>query len=744
MLGQSELISIFKAETEDYLVRLENGFVNLEKDPNNQEILTQLNREAHTIKGSARVYGYNDIQAIAHDMESVLEKVGKKKIKLTAKAMDQLFGGIDKIRKLLGKLLTGPSARPLSEAEGPLGHRVSSPSGAEGSKVEGLLVHREEAVIINEVETRENQHLISKRNVDLSKQFIKVPLNRINKLINLVGEIVINKMKSSQKINQSKRLTSLSKQALKKFLDMGDYIKTNIDDSELRKQFTEGLKYIIEIKDNFQVLNNSITTEVFQLDQVINELQNEVKEIRMLPCSTIFDTFPRMIRDIATQKNKEVKLDIVGAETEIDNKVLEVIKTPMMHLLRNCVDHGIELPDKRVKVNKPKTGTIKLNAYHKAGNVVIEIEDDGRGLDLEEIKKTMVEKRFATKSEVKLMKESEVLNMIFMPGFSTTSEVTDISGRGVGLDIVKKEIDGLKGQIIVDSKKNKGSKFSLVLPLTIAIIQALLVKTQKMLFAVPMSSIEESIKIQDAEIDTLEGKMNIQVRNNTVPIVRLDEILELPIMEESIEETAEHHVVIINSMNKRIGFIVDQIIGEEEIFIKNLGNHLGKIKNISGATILGTGKVVLILDVIDLIEQSSKNHEIFTRAKGIEDIVIKENKILIVEDALSTRELEKSILEAHGYGVVTALDGLDALNKLSKEKFDLIIADINMARMDGFQFCELLKKNSGYKDIPVIIITTRDSEADKRRGMEVGASAYIVKGAFNQDVLLNTIERFIK
>jgi CheY-like chemotaxis protein len=322
--------------------------------------------------------------------------------------------------------------------------------------------------------------------------------------------------------------------------------------------------------------------------------------------------------------------------------------------------------------------------------------------------------------------------------------VTDVSGRGIGLDIVRRDIANLKGRVTLDTQKNRGTKFTLVLPLTIAIIQVLLVEVQNMIFALPMLPITESVKVNKDDVSTLEGRMAIHLREHTVPLVRLDEVLELPPEGDEDEKASKEMLVVIaTSLDSRVGFIVDEIVGEAEVFIKSLGRHLGKVKNVSGAIIMPTGEVVVVLDIADLVAHSALSLPPVTGKRRAPELKRQEKRILVVEDAFSTRELEKTILETHGYVVDTAVDGLDALDRMTGTHYDLIVSDIEMPRMDGFELCRILKKKDGYKDIPFVMVTALQKEEDKRRGMEVGAAAYIAKSTFEQTNLLDTIERLV-
>jgi two-component system chemotaxis sensor kinase CheA len=733
MPDKKDFISIFKAETEDHLTKLDKGLVDLEKHPQDLELVKELNREVHTIKGSSRIFGFYEIQEIAHRIEDIFEKASQKKIAFNSFLAQKIFKGMDAIRAILETISKEERASvDVSEICKELETSISPEplkKKAQESKAQVVAVTPSHPVQIEE--------------------YIRVPISRINKFLNLIGEMVINKMKSSEKISQTKRLFKLSKEAQKRVSELGDKIRKEFPlekNSEISRLFSQCSADMQELKEYAHGLYENIYTETLHLDPVIDELQAKMKEIRMLPLSTTLEGFPRMVRDIAFQQSKEVNLEIFGDDTELDKKVLEWIKTPLMHILRNCVDHGIELPALRQALGKPKTGTMKISAFHEAGNVVIVIEDDGRGIDIDEVKRTALAKKLITEKELEKMSEKEALNLIFMNGYSTNPIITDVSGRGIGLDIVRRDMENLKGQVLLETEKGKGAKFTLVLPLTIAIIQILLVKIKGIIFGIPMTSIVVSLKVKKQELSTLEGKMAMQSRGQTVPLVGLDDALGLPFKGSSEDERVdpkELSVIIVASLDKRIGFIVDEITGEAEIFIKNLGEYLGKVKCVAGATILGKGQVVVILDVSDLIASTNLSHPAAGSRKPLPAEKRKEKRLLVVDDAFSTRELLKNIFETHGYVVDTAVDGLDGLDKLVSAKFDLVVSDVQMPRMDGFEFCQSIRKNDDYKQTPVIIITALDREEDKRRGIEVGASAYIVKSVFDQTNLLDAIERLI-
>ncbi len=756
MSEEKDFIGIFKSETEEHLTEINKGLVELEKNPDNIELVRELNRQAHTIKGSARVFGFHEIQEIAHRIEDIFDKISSKQISFNSDMAQAIFKALDAINIILDRIINDKDVDvDISNICERLEFCIYKKESVKDKPKEKTAILAE-AKVENKKEKRKQPATLKFQNQSSEKtshleEYIRVPVSRVNNLLNLVGEMVINKMKSSRKIVQVKRLSKMAKDMQKRFSDLQEKVKRipSFNDMEVIKLFSQCNIDIQRLKEDVLSLYDDISTEAFRLDPVIDELQNRMKEIRMLPCLTIFDAFPRMIRDIAQEAGKEVNLEISGQDTELDKKVLEGIKTPIMHILRNCIDHGIEDPQRRKELKKPEFGTIKISASHEAGSVTILIEDDGRGINPDFVKEVALKKKLVSSEDLESMSEREILNLIFMNGFSTSPIITDVSGRGIGLDVVRRDIENLKGQVKFETKKDEGTKFYLILPLTIAIIQVLLIRVKGSTFAFPMLSIEETIKSALDDIPTVEGRMAIQVRGHTVPVVKLSDVLQMEFQPEDERRMHgslnESPVVITSSLEKKVGFIVDEIIGEEEIFIKSLGSYLGKVKNVMGSTILGTGEVIVILDVSDLIIESALSHPAVMgrKIKSEEAQEKKKNMVLIVEDSLSTRELEKSILEARGFQVDTAVDGLDGLDKLTQVKYDLVVADVQMPRMDGFEFCKTMRKNEEYRDIPVIIVSALGKEEDKRRGIEVGAQAYIVKTAFDQTNLLDTVDRLI-
>ncbi len=490
------------------------------------------------------------------------------------------------------------------------------------------------------------------------------------------------------------------------------------------------------------ILFRQLSNDTMRLSLIIDELQEEIKRVRMLPLATITPTFGRMVRDLARAQGKQITLTIVGGETELDKRVLEQIKDPLIHLLRNAVDHGIESPAEREAAGKPAEGQITLSASQQGHHVVIAVSDDGAGLDLEAIRTAAVRRGVLRPAEVQKLDDDEVTRLIFNSGFSTSPIITDISGRGVGLDVVRQNIEELHGTLEVSFTVGLGTTFTMNLPLTLASSRGLLVKAGGQIFALPLSTVERMLHLKGQTITNLKGRAAITYQQKPLALAWLADLLELP---QGQRDPDQLTVVIVAIAEKRLGIVVEDLVGEQEIVLKSLGKQLARVGGIAGATVLGSGQVILMLHPADLIKLAARTPA--RRATPSDGNQLESNRqktVLVVDDSITTRTLEKNILEAAGYEVKLAIDGEQALAVLVTDGLpDLIVSDINMPRLDGFGLTQRIRQDERYADIPVILVTSLDSPADKARGIEVGADAYIVKSSFDQNNLLETIEQLV-
>ncbi len=531
-------------------------------------------------------------------------------------------------------------------------------------------------------------------------QTIRVDVKRLDQLMNLIGELVLAK----------NRLIKI------------------YNDVEERY---EGEKFLEEL--NQVVSSISIVT---------TDLQIAVMKTRMLPIGKVFNKFPRLVRDLSRELGKKVKLIIEGEDTELDKSIIEEIGDPLVHMIRNSVDHGIEPPEERKAKGKPEEGTVWLRAYNEGNMIVIEIKDDGKGMDPEVLKRKAIEKGIITESEAANMSDKEAFMLIFKPGFSTAAKVTNVSGRGVGMDVVKTNIEKLNGIIEVDSIPGQGTTFKLKIPLTLAIIQALLVASQEDLFAVPLSNVIETVRIVEEDIYTIEGKSVLKLREEVLPLVNMADIFEI---EKVLEPEKYLYVVILGLGATKIGLIVDRFIGQEEIVIKSLGEFLKGLPGIAGATIRGDGRVTLIVDVGSLMRLAKETHNKKIVTESLNEAKKKKEKpsdytVMLVDDSAMDRKIMRNALEELGINLIEAKDGVEALQLLKNNEVDAMLIDIEMPRMDGYTLAQEIRKYNKYRKLPLIAVTSRTTKADRVRGVEVGMNEYITK-PYTPEYLQNVVRR---
>ncbi len=535
------------------------------------------------------------------------------------------------------------------------------------------------------------------------EQTIRVDVKRLDDLMNLIGELV------------------LGKNRLLKIYD-------DVEERYEGEQFLEELNQVVS-----------------SISLVTTDLQIAVMKTRMLPIGKVFNKFPRMVRDLSRELHKEIELVISGEETELDKSIVEEIGDPLVHIIRNSCDHGIEPPEERVKMGKPPKGTVQLKAYNEGNHIIIEIVDDGKGLDPDMLKMKAVEKGLISEKEADQMSDKEAYMLIFKPGFSTAAKVTNVSGRGVGMDVVKSNIEKLNGIIEIDSEKGKGTTLKLKIPLTLAIIQSLLVSVQEEYYAVPLASVLETVRITPDEIQSVEGRSVLRLRDEVLPLVHLADLFDV----ERVFSMGEHaYVVIIGLAESKLGLIVDSLVGQEEIVIKSLGEYLKGIEGIAGATIRGDGRVTLIVDVGALMDmaksvKSSLQNLEASEAKA-EKTQPSDYNILVVDDSKTDRTIMRKALEPLGVSITEATNGVEALNimKDGSKSFDAALVDIEMPRMDGYTLASEIRKFNKFKQIPLIAVTSRTSRSDRLRGVEVGMTEYITK-PYTPEYLMNVVARNI-
>ncbi len=606
-----EIIQEFLVESAELLEQLDQDLVTLEERPDDLELLNRIFRAAHTIKGSSGFLGFTQISQLTHHMEDVLNKLRKGEMVVTPTIMDVILESVDKLKLLLDEVRNGTSGtvdtsdteaklKAILEGEtAPVEEPPQKPAEKEEPQAEGERRKEEEATEEHapaEAESKEppqqeqkpqkqeSQSSVSPQTQEAQpkpapsdaqkpspapqkraaaggiEETIRVDVKRLDALMNLVGELVLVRNRLGQ---------------------LAEHIDAQVSDTALVDAF-----------------NNALV----QLGFVTTEMQLSVMKTRMLPVQRVFNKFPRMVRDLCREMHKEIDLIIHGEETELDKSVIEHIGDPLIHILRNAVDHGIEPPEERERLGKPRRGTIVLSAYQEGDHIVIEVSDDGRGIDVQKVARKAVEKGIVKESDLAHMGDRDILNLIFMPGFSTAEKVTDVSGRGVGMDVVKTNIEKLNGVIELDTELGKGTTIKIKLPLTLAIIQALMVLSNNDIYAIPLASVQEIIHLDEGQVYTIEQQAVVRVRDMVIPLLCLEEVFNEP---EKIEETPRRYVVIIGLAEQRLGILVSDLLGQQEVVIKSLGGFLTNVPGIAGATIMGDGRVCLILDITGVMQLSA-------------------------------------------------------------------------------------------------------------------------------------------
>lgn len=734
MFDVSAFIEKFKEEALERLRRLNELYISLETEGVNEERLAEMLREAHTLKGSARMVGLTDISNLAHKLEEVLLKIKEKELRINEVVSDAVFSMLDAMLDLAEKGENDEviAKNAVNKADSLLSSDNEKVWEAKSeNRIENKLTKNDSCS--DEISKLENEKLKSHE-----MSTIRVKSEQVDKLLNVVGEAVIysNRLHSDvQKIKETYR-------DLKVLEELWRTLSNSLQKIEKDEYLSEQLRsYELILKKIFKKfeINSEINEVASKVNLYLSELHERIMELRMLPASYVFSLFPRAVRDMAREFSKEIDLIIEGEETLIDKRVLEEIYDPLIHILRNAIDHGIEMPEERVALGKPSKGTVKISALQEGDRIIIKVSDDGRGIDPDLIKKVAIKRGIITEQEAQNMSDEEAIYLIFKPGFTSKAETTQTSGRGIGMDVVKLHIEeNLKGHIEIETEKGKGTTFILILPLTLAVIRSMIVKTGGKSFAFPTSNIQETILIKDENVVVSGGERFIKLRGNNIPLVRLSDVLQM----EGIYEGKT--ALVINMSGRTIAYEVEEIVDEQPIVIKPLSSLISMAKLYAGATILGSGEVVLIINVGELVRSTSKNS--VYRIKPTQRKNYRKNRkprILVVEDSFTTRELEVNLLKAAGFDAEGVRDGLEALEALQLKEYDLVLTDVQMPRMNGIELIKKVKSNERLKNIPMVVVSSLGSESDIAAGLDSGADAYITKRDFDKDTLLGVIKNLI-
>ena len=585
---------------------------------------------------------------------------------------------------------------------------------------------------------------------------IRVATRNLDNLMTQAGELTVTKIRIAHRLAEVESISNLweewGRDLFSNRFVFSEAQQKNNTVSQMEVFYNRTEERLEQLGVLVKTIRAALYEDTARLELISDELEGSIRTLRLLPLSTIFNLFPRMVRDLARQEGKLVELVIEGSETRADKRILEEMKDPLMHILRNAIDHGIESPEERVRRGKSKVATIRLRGYQTPTSIVLEVSDDGRGLNLHQIKQTALKRGICREEELATLSTSQIQALIFAPGFSTAHLVTEVSGRGVGLDVVRTNVEKLKGSVQVESTPSQSCTIRIQLGLTLATAHVLIVLVNGISYAIPVEFVRTACPVSPDEIFTLEGRNTIIRENCPISVIHLSDLLEIS------AGSVTHHTntknsnpkgqsqqiacIILQSGQEQLGVFVDALVDEQDVVIKPQSQLLKRVRNVSGATILGTGEVCIVLNPQDLIKSVARRAVSIVPSTAPQAILNK-HTVLLVEDSIATRTQEKRILESAGYEVITAVDGLDGFTKLQSRPFDAIVSDVQMPNLDGLGLAAKVRQYREYNEIPIILVTSLASDEDKRRGAEAGANAYITKGNFNQEVLLETLQRLI-
>ncbi|MDX1900866.1 MAG: hybrid sensor histidine kinase/response regulator [Gammaproteobacteria bacterium] len=726
-----KLLETFQTELDESLQIIVDGLLLIEKNDKpieeSKPIIEKIFRSAHNIKGAARGIGVNDVADIAHQIESIFSRIQKELVKVSPKIIDICLEAVDAMRFSMQSYL---EKKPLEFNIQDLLSRMQ-------------LDNSDETEIVNQVV----QQAPAKTNQPFKKEHetIRVSLNSLDQISSLMEEMQVNKIAIDDYYISLSKLSAKAKQFVdlwkKTFLNNISIDGKNSSDS-IHKTFNMSMDSLLDINESIQQLQKNMRPRVNELSILSNSLQEEIRMLRLVPITTLLSSFPRLIRDLSKELNKNIELEIIGDEVKMDKMVLEGLKDPLIHLLRNAIDHGIESSTERKAAGKSEIGHITINISEEGNQIVFNVTDDGAGINIDKISKIAVNKKMILPSELENMNRMEILSLIFKSGFSTAQTITDVSGRGVGLDIVKSNIDALNGNVVIETELGKSTSFIIRVPLTLASERGLVINVSGEIYVVPVTSVERVLMLQPKDIIEVEASQVILFNNHPVPLRALADILDLK-KNESINQMKLPIIVLKKGWNT-VALLVDEIIGEREIVIKPMQAPLVNVACVSGGTLSGNGQVILVLNVNDLINyalHTDKMTRLILKDQKVETRLMP--RILVVDDSITTRTLERNVLESKGYQVTVAVNGKEAWDLLQKEKYSLVITDVSMPIMDEFTLTERIKQSNEFNDLPVIIVTSLGSDSEKKRGIESGANAYIVKNEFESSALLEIVSQLV-
>ncbi|MFO7890294.1 MAG: response regulator [bacterium] len=776
-----ELLSMFKIEAEEHLKKISNGLIELEKCDSQERFLKIIDfiyKETHSLKGAARAVNMRDVETICQTSEDVFSSIKQAEVELDQKSFDVLHKAIDSLndmilsgkdvdisdllfklkriikekakKKDVGTKVKEKKKEPATpvQTKKSLADTDKQPSKKDGRKTDTK-------------KTDTKKSISSAQETSLVSETIRVSTSKLDSIMLEAEEMLIAKLSADQQtydIGSIKNSVSNLKIEWEKQINdikiirkiVNDVIANNKELSSYKKSLDifdfidNTLNKLKNIENRLYSLSKLSEHNSTQVGTRINTLLEDVKKVLMLPFSTLLKSFPKIVRDISREQKKEVDLVIKGSTIEVDRRILEEMKDPFIHLLRNCIDHGMESPKERIRKKKDKTGIITISITQKSnGMIEIILSDDGAGIDTDKVKDVAVKRGLISAEEAEKLSENEKKLLVFETDISTSPIITDVSGRGLGLPIVREKIGSLGGSLQLESKLGKGTSFIINLPVTLATFRGIVIIVNGESFVIPTSSVERVIRVKKDDIKTVKNRETITYNGAPILFARMNKVLKLQDSKKLSKEKQFLQTLIITHGNRTYGFAVDEIISEQEVLVKNLGTQLNRVPNVSGVTMMGSGKIVPILNVSDVMRSAIYASTIESQERITREEKKVKKSILIAEDSITSRTLLKNIFRTAGYTVKATVDGAEAYTAVTSQKFDLVVSDIEMPRMNGFELVSKIRTNKHTKELPVVLVTGLESDEDKKRGIDVGADAYIVKRSFDQSNLLNVVNKLI-
>lgn len=749
-LNDLSLVDLFREEAEAQTAVLTSGLLALERPNAEADQLELCMRAAHSLKGAARIVGLDVGVRIAHAMEDCFVAAQQGRLTLSAEHIDQLLSGTD----LLSRIANTPAQdlTAWTNKEGPhiatwlsAMERLLTPGNDVAMSSTGdqpfvtIVAAPATASPAMPPDARDASGKVWVARRDDADRMLRVTAENLNRLLGLAGESLVEARWVKPFAESILRLKRLQRQSCNALDALRNALSTQVLDEQIEIALATAQRSALECHQ--ALAERLVELEMFDRRSLSlsHRLYDETLACRMRPFADGVQAFPRMVRDLASALGKQVRLEIVGETTQVDRDILVKLDAPLGHLLRNAIDHGLESPENRRVAGKPVEGIVRLEARHSAGALQVIVSDDGCGVDLDKIREAVVARRLINREAANALSEAELLEFLFLPGFTMKPTVTEISGRGVGLDVVQDMVKQVRGTVRVSSQSGNGTRFQLQLPVTLSVVRTLLTEIGGESYAFPLASIVRTLKLPTDKIELLEGRQHFDLDGRRIGLVTAHQVL-------ATRETAlgdELSVIVLADLTHAYGLVVDRFAGERELVVQSLDPQLGKIKDISAGALMEDGSPVLIVDVEDLLRSMDKLvsgqrlSKVPSGQARVEEQ--KRKRVLIVDDSLTVRELERKLLGNHGYDVEVAVDGMDGWNAVRTGHFNLVVTDIDMPRMDGIELVSLINKDPNLKSVPVMVVSYKDSERDRRRGLEAGAAYYLSKGSFHDETLVQAV-----